>query len=160
MLPDYTYYRPTAPDEDLSTYFAERLTLERVEDSSPFPLKSDRWWVHTVRGDEDWEEEAARIGISANDMVLVVFEPSKGLSTAESFEADVDLFTAVLDQLNNTPGLTGLLQHGDVKVLIERASSGPALLDSSLADPDDYNHDGHLAPVLAQGTVTDLVDFD
>jgi hypothetical protein len=52
------------------------------------------------------------------------------------------------------------LQHGDIKVLIERQPGGPTLLDSSLTDPDDYNRDNHLAPVLARGTVTALTQFD
>ncbi|KPC74399.1 hypothetical protein ADL26_11265, partial [Thermoactinomyces vulgaris] len=71
-----------------------------------------------------------------------------------------DLFSAIVDQLNDSADLAGLLQHGDIKVLIERQPGGPTLLDSSLTDPDDYNRDNHLAPVLARGTVTTLTQFD
>lgn len=160
MLADYTYYRPTAPEEELSAYFADRLHLARVDDNAPFPLRSDRWWVRSYDPDEDWEEEATRIGRETNETVMVIFEPSKGLSADDSYQADLELFGAIIDQLNDNPGLSGLLQHGDVKVLIERAPGGPTLLDSSLGDPDDYNRDNHLAPVLARGTLTTLTPFD
>jgi hypothetical protein len=51
-------YRPAAPEEDLSAYFADRLDLTRVDDKTPFPLRSERWWVRTIDPDEDWEETA------------------------------------------------------------------------------------------------------
>jgi hypothetical protein len=91
---------------------------------------------------------------------MVVFEPVKGLNADESARADLDLFSAIVDQLNDSPGLTGLLQHGDVKVLIERPPGGSTLLDSSLTDPDDYNRGNHLAPILSRGTVADLAKFE
>jgi hypothetical protein len=160
MLPDYTYFRSAAPEEELSGYFAERLKLARVDDSSPFPLKNDQWWVRTLDADEDWEEESSRIGLTPDEVVMVIFEPAKGLGSEFSFQADIDLFGAIVDQLNETPELTGLLVHGDVRVLVERQRGGPTLLDPSLADPDDYNHNDHLAPVLARATIAPLVDLD
>ena len=160
MVPDYTYYRPAASEDELSTYFAARLDLHRVETEVPFPLRSDRWWVHLVDADADWDEEAARIGITTAVMVLLVFEPAKGLRADESHQANAALFAAIIDQLNDTPGLTGLLQHGDVQVLIERPRGGPTLLDTSLADPQDHHRGNHLDPVLSQGTLTNLPDLD
>jgi hypothetical protein len=159
MLSDYTYYRPAVPEGDLSTYFAERLELTRVEGDSPFPLKSDRWWVRTYDPDEDWESEAARIGVDVNDMVMVIFEPSKGLSAEEENRADHDLFSAIVEQLNETADLAGLLVFGEAEVLIERAPGGRTQLSPTLADPSEYNRDNHLAAVLAQGEIADLADL-
>jgi len=160
MLSDYTYYRPAAPEEELSAYLAERLGLTRIEEDTPFPLKSDRWWVRTFDPDEDWDSEAARIGVRTGEMVMVIFEPAKALSAEEELQADYDLFSAIVDQLNDTPELSGFLLHGDVSVLIERSPGGRTLLDPSLADPADYNRSDHLAPVLARATITPLADLD
>lgn len=159
MLSDYTYYRPAAPEEELSAYLAERLSLTRVEDDSPFPLRSDRWWVRTYDPDEDWETEAARVGVDVDEMVMVVFEPAKGLSAEEELQADHDLFSAIVDQLNGSPDLAGFLVLGEAEVLIERPPGGRTLLDSALADPAEYNRNGHLAEVLARGAIADLADL-
>ena len=159
MLSDYTYYRPAAPEEELSAYFAERLGLARVEDDSPFPLKSDRWWVRSYDPDEDWETEAARIGVGTDEMVMVIFEPAKGLSAEQETQADYDLFSAIVDQLNGSPDLAGFLVFGEADVLIERSPGGRTLLDPALADPAEYNRNGHLTAVLARGTIADLADL-
>lgn len=159
MLSDYTYYRPAAPEEELSTYFGERLELTRVEGDPPFPLKSDRWWVRTYDPDEDWESEAARIGVDINDMVMVIFEPSKGLSAEEESQADHDLFSAIVDQLNGTTEIAGFLVFGEAEVLIERAPGGRTQLSRALADPAEYNRDNRLAAVLARGEIADLADL-
>ncbi|MCD0445925.1 hypothetical protein LO763_20140 [Glycomyces sp. A-F 0318] len=156
MLSAYIYYRPAASEDALAAYFAARLDLHRVDAEAPFPLRSDQWWVHLVDGDADWDEEAARIGITAAAMVLVVFAPSKHLRADVSQEANAALCTAVIDQLNDTPGLTGLLQHGDAQVLIERPPCGPTRIDTSLAEALGH----HCDPMRSPGIIADLPDLD
>jgi hypothetical protein len=108
----------------------------------------------------EFDEEAARLGIDpSGELSIVTFELRKSLSTEEYYRAHLDLYGAVVDQLNETPGLTGLLVYGDINVQIERPPGGPTFLDRALADPTDGNQDHHLDPVLARGTVTDLVNF-
>jgi hypothetical protein len=158
MSTPYAYYRPADDEQELSAYFAERLGLVRSFEARPFPLRGDRWWVDTVASDEDWDGEAARIG--TGDLLIVTFEPGKHLVGDEYFQAHLDLFGAVVDQLNDTPDLTGMLVHGDDKVLIERSSGGPTLLDPSLADPDDYNFGDRLASVLSRAVVAPLRRLD
>lgn len=160
MLPDYTYVRTAASKEELAAYFTQRLGLARLEAEKAIALRNEYWWVTIADPDEDWTEEADRLGLSVEQTVTVVFEPERGLSLEESFQAEVDMLTAIIDQLNETPGITGLLQHGDTTVLIERPAGGPTLLDARLADPEDYNHANHLAPVLSKGQITDLAQFD
>lgn len=161
MSLDYTYYRSAAPEEELSAYFAARLGLARSEEGEPFPLTGDRWWAsHMVDTTEEYDEEATRLGIKApQELSLVTFELRKSLSTEENFRAHADLFGAVVDQLNETSGLTGFLMFGDVDVLIERPPGGQTLIDPTLADPENWNQDHHLDHVLARGTLADLVNF-
>ncbi|MCD0442796.1 hypothetical protein LO763_04055 [Glycomyces sp. A-F 0318] len=158
MSTPYTYYRPAADEQELSAYFAERLGLVRSFAAQPFPLRGDRWWVDTFAPDEDWDGEAARIG--TDDLLIITFEIGRHLVGDAYFQAHLDLFGAVVDQLNDTPGLTGMLVHGDEKVLIERSPGGPTLLDPSLADPGDYNFGDHLAPVLSRAAVAPLRELD
>ncbi|WP_030161939.1 hypothetical protein [Glycomyces sp. NRRL B-16210] len=160
MLPDYTYFRPAVPKEELAAYFAQRLGLVRIETEESFSLRSDQWWMTIVDPDEDWEIEADRLGLSLEQMTTVIFAPERDLGAEESFQANVDLFAAIIDQLNDTPGITGLLQYDDEKVLIERPVGGPTLLDTSLADSEEYNHDNRLALVLSRGVITDLPDLE
>jgi hypothetical protein len=158
----YTYYRPAAPEEELSAYFTARLGLKRSFEEDLFPITGERWWgTHRYDTAEEYDEEAARLGIDeSGELSIVVFELRKNLSTEENYRAYVDLYGAVVDQLNETPGLTGLLVYGDIGVEIERPPGGPTFIDSSLADPDDGNEDHHLDSVLARGTVAKLTPFD
>ncbi|HEU5130412.1 MAG TPA: hypothetical protein VFU12_20705 [Glycomyces sp.] len=157
----YTYYRPAVPEDELSAYFAAKLGLVRSFEDEPFPLRGDRWWVsHMFDTAEEYGYEAARLGIDeSGELSLVTFEARKNLSTSEYFQAHIDLFGAVIDQLNEVPELTGILTYGDISVLVERPPGGQTLLDSKLADPEDWNADHHLDEVLARGTVTDLDRF-
>ncbi|SDD03568.1 hypothetical protein [Glycomyces harbinensis] len=157
MSTPYTYYRPAADEQELSAYFAERLGLVRSVEEQPFPLQGDRWWVDTFTPDEDWSGEAARIG--TDELLIITFEIGKNLVEDEYHRAHLDLFGAVVDQLNSTPKLTGMLVHGDEKVLIERSTGGLTMLAPSLADPGDYNFGDHLAPVLSRAAVAPLDDL-
>lgn len=161
MTLDYTYYRPAAPEAELSAYFTARLGLKRSFEQDPFPITGDRWWgTHLLDTAEEFDEEASRLGIDeSGELSIVTFELRKSLTTEEYYRAHLDLYGAVVDQLNETPGLTGLLVYGDVSVQIERPPGGPTFLDSSLADPADGNQDHHLDPVLARGRVADLANF-
>ncbi|MCD0446368.1 hypothetical protein LO763_22390 [Glycomyces sp. A-F 0318] len=161
MTMDYRYYRPVAPAAALSTYFTARLDLTWSDPVSPFPITGERWWGSCmIDTAAEFDEEAARLGIDpAGDIAVVTFELRKFLSTEGYYRAHIDLYGAVVDDLNATPDLTGLLVIGDVDVVIERPPGGSTLLDTSLADPTDGNHDHHLDPVLARGTVTDLVNL-
>jgi hypothetical protein len=158
MTLDYTYYRPATAEENLSRYFVDRLGLVRSDKHLPFPLRGDRWWAtHRTDSAEEYDEEAERLGLqSADQLSIVVFELRKFLSTAEYYRAHLDLYGAVVDQLNEPLGLTGLLVYGDISVQVERPPGGPTFLDRALADG---NQDRHLDPVLARGTVSDLVNF-
>lgn len=158
----YTYYRPAAPEDELSAYFAAKLSLERSFESRPFPLHGDRWWsAHMFDTAEEYDEEAARLGIDGTgELSIVTFELRKDLSTEEGFRAHTDLFGAVLDQLNGTPDLTGVLVFGDVHVLIECPPGGQTLLDRTLTDSAEWNTDHHMDVVLARGAIVDLVDFE
>jgi hypothetical protein len=161
MALDYTYYRPATAEDDLSAYFADRLGLVRSDEREPFPLHGDRWWAtHRVDSAEEYDEEAERLGLhSSGQLAIVVFELRKFLSPEEDLRAHIDLYGAVVDQLNETSGLTGLLLFGDISVLIERPPGGPTFLDTSLADLDGGNQDHQLDPVLNRGIIAELVDF-
>lgn len=161
MTLDYTYYRPETSEDDLSAYFTARLGLNRSSEDAPFPITGQRWWgTYQTDTAEEAPEEAARLGLDAGTRISVItFELRKFLSTEDYYRAHVDLYGAVVDQLNETPGLTGLLVVGDVNVVIEHPPGGPTLLDASLADSEDGNQDHHLDAVLARGTVTDLANL-
>lgn len=86
--------RPAAPEDESSACFAAKPGLARSFEDGPSSLRGDRWWAtHTFDTAEEYDEEAARLGIDeTGELSIVTFELGKFLSTSEHFRARTDLF--------------------------------------------------------------------